>query len=459
MNYFEELDIQKKDLPEAWQSQNAQNELEDFLQANWAQRSVFYEDGYVGSRQQFLTFKAQQVIRTNNYIGTIVFKGAQINIFPKVYRTKKSDTDASSLTLEKLMYNLVKWLEYCDKVDYPFISIKSELDDCNNLQDLFITLYVRYVKYAVDRAIYYKYEDETEDCSSLKGQFDLVDFYTKKMQNGEIDKFKCTYSSFEVDNKINRIIKYTCKQLFNFASRSNQKIIRHVLFKLNEVSDVLCTPGDCDRIRLSKMHRNYSVILSMSKMFLLNKSTSYNVDDAESFCFLFPTDILFEGFVTGFIRNMLQETATVKAQASDMSLVKNVRVGDRSFGKKFRLMNDILVETDDGKVFVLDTKYKEINRFEGNDDPADDIKQPDLYQVREYARKRNLHEAYLLYPMYYDEPVEPNYAVLEDEYVSDGIQYALNVIAVRIPFIFEENEENTKAKLTTAISSIFNDGD
>ena len=44
MDIYEELPIKHKELPERWQSQQALDELEDFLQQNWAQRSVLYED-------------------------------------------------------------------------------------------------------------------------------------------------------------------------------------------------------------------------------------------------------------------------------------------------------------------------------------------------------------------------------------------------------------------------------
>ena len=81
-NVFEEKTIRNANLPEAWKSQTALDELAEFLQLNWEQRAVFYEDGKIESRQQFLTFLGQKAAKTNNYIGTIVFKGEQLNIFP-----------------------------------------------------------------------------------------------------------------------------------------------------------------------------------------------------------------------------------------------------------------------------------------------------------------------------------------------------------------------------------------
>ena len=75
LNRFEESTIKNKHLPIEWQDQSSLDELAEFLQLNWEQRSVFYDDGKISSRQQYLTLGGQKTLHTNNYIGTIAFKG------------------------------------------------------------------------------------------------------------------------------------------------------------------------------------------------------------------------------------------------------------------------------------------------------------------------------------------------------------------------------------------------
>ena len=111
LSCFEESQIKNKRLPQEWQEQNSLDELAEFLQLNWEQRSVFYDDGKITSRQQYLGFTGSKGIRTNNYIGTIVFKGQQLNIFPKVFREHKYDHDTEDLELSHLMKNLTQWLQ------------------------------------------------------------------------------------------------------------------------------------------------------------------------------------------------------------------------------------------------------------------------------------------------------------------------------------------------------------
>ena len=460
INCFEESFLKNKILPTEWQSQVSLDELSGFLQSNWEQRSVYYDDGEVSSRQQFLSFTGQKGLRTNNYIGTIVFKGEQLNIFPKLFRNDKDDNDTSELELSHLIKNIAQWIEYCTKFEYPFISIKTALDDVTDLRDLFVNLYVRYTKAALDRGLFYRYEDKTENSNTIKGKINFQDYIANKIPNGMADKFQCTYSNFEFDNLLNRIIKATCKLLIADTSKTNQKILRNILMKLNDVSDIKCKPSDCDKIRLSYLNGNYRIILSMSKMFLLNKNSSYDIDNKESFCFLFPTELLFEGFVGGFMQNVLAGKARVKLQASDLSLISDVVYEGESYGKAFTLKHDILVEHKYKGLYVLDTKYKMVSRFAGNPDLkksiSTEISQGDLYQIREYAARRGLNKAYLLYPLFREEDDEPSIPVLKGTIKVDGKDCDIDVHVLRLPFVFEDDEEMIKNRLTNVINSIFN---
>ena len=144
----------------------------------------------------------------------------------------------------------------------------------------------------------------------------------------------------------------------------------------------------------------------------------------------------------------------VKLQESRMSLVEKIIYKGRTSGAAFTMRHDILVEYHD-KIFILDTKYKELSRFEDNPNYAEDInhevKQGDLYQVLEYARKRAINDVYLLYPMFRYEEKEMEFPVAVSESPSGDI----NVHFIRMPFIFEEDEEKTKQQLADVIKAVF----
>ncbi len=73
INCFEESILENQDLPPSWREQDVLNELETFLQENWNLRYVYYDDDKQEKKQQFISFLSHRAIRTNQYIGTIMF--------------------------------------------------------------------------------------------------------------------------------------------------------------------------------------------------------------------------------------------------------------------------------------------------------------------------------------------------------------------------------------------------
>ena len=243
VNGFEFKKIKTKNLPLEWQEPGALEELEHFLQANWEQRAIFYDDGQITSKQQFIDFDVKGGIKLQNYVGTIIYKGEQLNIFPKIFKEDEDDYDTDDLELTDLINNLVFWLEYCDKLNFPFVSMRGELSNAANLMELFITIYVNYVRNAIDKQRYYQYEETTEEGSFVKGRIDFMDYVVNKYPNGNLGVMKYTYSSFVFDNLMNRIIKNTCMFLFNVTNQAaNKETIRRILIKLGEVENVNCSP-------------------------------------------------------------------------------------------------------------------------------------------------------------------------------------------------------------------------
>jgi len=127
----------------------------------------------------------------------------------------------------------------------------------------------------------------------------------------------------------------------------------------------------------------------------------------------------------------------------------------------FTLRNDIYVKTKAGKCFVLDTKYKQLDRIENTRESAQAIQQQvsmdDLRQIREYAFKRGLNEGYLLYPIYrYEDFDLPQKVQLKGYIVVNDIKHYIDVYVIRVPFVFEEDERSTVAALTETLDRIFN---
>ena len=359
LNCYENKFIKTKKLPPTWQDKSVLEKLEAFLQENWSQRSVFYFDEQATTRQQFIDFDKKDGIKTQNYIGTIIYKGEQLNIFPKIFKEDRDDDDTTDLRLPDLIYNLIKWLEYNDKLNFPFVTLQGDLANADSLLELFITIYVRYVNATLDREPYFQYEDIRETGSFVKGKIDLLDYAAKKYPTGQANKLDYDYSGFVFDNILNRIIKCTCKILLSTTNEmENRQMLRNILMKLGDVSTIDCTPYDCDNVHLNVLHKGYRVILSMSKMFLLGKVNSAKTNTVDAICFLFPTEVLFEGFIGNYIKEMVGDKAKVRTQTNELYLA-DLYVDDEKIGKVFNLREDIFIETTDKKI-VKGSENKEI---------------------------------------------------------------------------------------------------
>lgn len=395
-------------------------------------------------------------IRTNNYIGTICFNGETINIFPKVFREQYLNNDTSKLEISHMIRNLAAWINYCNKTEYPFINFETDIDDSNDLKELFISIYIRYVDEVISRNAYFKYETIEDDINTIRGRFNVADYITKKVPYMKYDSFNCKFSTFDYDNALNRIIKCTCRLIFNYTSFENQRRIRQILMKLNDVSDVNCVPSDCDRLVLNKSQETYKTILSMCKMFLMNQLSTFTIGKNDNFCFLFPIESLFEGFIGGFLTEMLDGIATVTLQKSSDYLFEHLLFNSEDYGCFKKLRYDIFVEfKNPKKLFILDTKYKMLPRFANNPNWENDLllrlNSNDVYQVLEYANKNDLRDVYLLYPLIRKEEVEPSHPIGQS-YCQRG---QTNVHIIKIPFVFEEDESKIKSVLKMELEKIF----
>lgn len=441
-NGFEFMKLRTERLPESWQEAGALAELEQFLQEDWRQRAVFYRDGQVAGRQQFIDFDRKNGIKLQNYVGTILFRGGQLNIFPKIFKEDEDDFDGADLTPEDLIKNLVYWLGYCDRLHFPFLSVKSQLCHAENLLELFITVYAHYVKAAVDWQRYYQYEEIREKGTIIKGRINF-NTYARNYASGYPHYLDYTCAGFVFDNQMNRIIKCTCQYLLNLTCQEGTKqILRNILMKLGDVASRMCRPADCDGVHLNLLRSDYRMILSMSRMFLLNQTASCRTGMADTFCFLFPAEMLFEGFLSGFIKEMFQETARVRTQTGDQYLASLVVDGE-NLGDVFRLREDILLESEYGTV-VVDAKYKEIDRFRKvKENRKLKVSDNDVKQMAVYAARRGAGKLFLIYPLHRNEEPETMEVRYDINLGADGTSACIPMEILKVPFALRESEEKT----------------
>lgn len=441
------------ELPLSWQGEANLDALEDFLQDNWDARYSLYDDGSNESAQQFLNLNYRNGIKTQNYIGTIVFRGESLDIFPKVYQSN------ADFSVNNLLTDLLIWLHYCDSANYPFISMPSEFDNLNNFYDIFATIYLNYVMEMLKQHLFLCYENVRETGAAVKGKIDFADYVQKKFSSGNKHLMDYEYSAFIFDNKINQIIKYTCSMISRRTkSAKNQELLRSIMHYFDEVSDKLCTPADCDSSISLVSRGGYKIILQLSKMFLLNKTVSGLQGQLDSFCFLFPAELLFEGFIGGFVKEIYGDD-NVLLQPRDHYFAKAF-LNDKSLGSAFRLQEDIIIDCGEGTTTVLDTKYKAINPLSSIlRNKKLNILDSDIRQIAIYALNNNAPNGYLIYPLYRNEKPDVDKVYYEITEPQNDYCFKTNIHIIRVPFTFSEDYYGRMSLLRQMIKGIMFDAD
>lgn len=455
LSRFEYSIIEERDFPNAWKGKNNLIAFERFLQSSWDQRMSLYDDGEESKKQQFLEFDHRNKIKTKNYIGTIIFNRERLDIYPKIY-----DEYNYIPTISDLILDLTTWLHYCDKARYPFINIPSSFSGKDDTFEIFAAVYVQYVENALKSHTYMNYQDIRETGTNIKGKIDFTDYAVRKIASGQHHVLDYSYSAFVFDNDVNRIIKATCKIINRITKNETTKsIIRKIMQKLEEVSDEICSPGDCDKARIIEQKSCYKAIMQMSKMFLMNKTSSGIQGEVDAFCFLFPAELLFEGFIGGIVKEMYHQYATVRLQSEKHShYLAETYKNNKLVGPAFKLKEDIIIEVDPDFNIVLDTKYKiikplsEVTSFKklGIDDT-------DMKQMVTYAIENDAIDLYLIYPLKKKEILDKDDVFYKIKTNIKDIHQEIDVHVLRVPFSVCEDKDKKLSDLNKALWKILGD--
>jgi 5-methylcytosine-specific restriction enzyme subunit McrC len=335
---------------------------------------------------ELFTRGGKRVIRAKNYVGVIETKTKDvIEVLPKIYGVESYEES------KKIFLKMLKVLKNFNNLSFQEANLQSK-DDFPILE-LFITNYVVETEKILLQGLKKGYIKNESNQQFLKGKL----LFKHHIKHNLVDKskFYVSFTEFDSDMPINRIIKSTLLKLLNLTkSNLNRR-------KISRLSDVLVDiphsnkiSSDLSSIRNSnRLFSNYSKIAEWSEIFLLNKGftnfSGRNINQA----MLFPMEKVFENFVAYQIRRY-SNTFAVSTQHKKFHLVEKYKEKP-----KYRLKPDIFVSNTKGDgCIVLDTKWKIIHE----NLKSKSIQQSDMYQLYAYGRKylRGYGEPilYLIYP-------------------------------------------------------------
>ena len=174
-----------------------------------------------------------------------------------------------------------------------------------------------------------------------------------------------------------------------YHSVDNAKEILKLLTAFEMVDKSVNYTKDFAGIVSNRNTRDYEMLMQWSKVFLLNKNFTTFSGDTAAQSLLFPMELVYESYVAQQMKKVMSPAGwQVSSQEKKKYLFDN--------SKSFALKPDIVMKRD-GRIVILDTKWKELDGKENGSNYG--ISQADMYQMYAYSKKYGTSEIWLLYPI------------------------------------------------------------
>ncbi len=254
--------------------------LESFLDQIWLNRSTFglsYPDiseeaefdNSIAAQQKFITFLKDDHIKSRQFVGVIKVNDTTINLLPKIFFPH--DESMRNTNIEPIQANILWWLSYCKKINFP--KQKSDLSPIrSNFFEILVYLFASYTKEVLNNYIYQNYIEIRNELSYMKGRLDINRYINNNIARGNWHKLSCVYDSFEIDNHFNRIIKYVANFLLESTQRyENKNLLSDIIFTLDDVSDISATYADCEKVKLNRLYEDLFCRFGLLQTFFIKQ--------------------------------------------------------------------------------------------------------------------------------------------------------------------------------------------
>lgn len=363
--------------------------------------------------------------KVKQYVGVVQVPGLTVEVLPKIEdRDVKKTTDGQDGRVAFARKNLLYMLMLAGELPIRERDVASQSAEVAPLVETLIAIFARRLREELLIGRDRDYVKRRGNLSTVKGKLLFGEHIKQNAAHKE--RFFVEYEEFLPDTTLNRVFKAACRVLVEVTnSHETQETLGHCLMLLDRVSDVRVDESDFDSVFLNRQNDRFAEVFEFCRLILTGRAPSGTFGNQRSFSLLFDMNVLFESFMTEFIRRyVLRHTAfgnpTVFAQGKKKTRYLVYRPGDddqEGVGDyepadgegHLRLKPDILIEADadaedrSSPLIVIDTKWK---RLKESRSARQGVSRTDLYQMFGYAHSYRALDNVLLYPKPPDD-VEP----------------------------------------------------
>jgi len=309
--------------------------------------------------------KGKQGIKFCQYVGVITVKDLTIYVLPK------ADKDAEDAEGDKTLWQhrLTFMLSQVYKLKVQTTAPANLKWRPNVLLNIFLKKFLDEVAVLLNRGLIKTYRKTDGNRTALKGKL----LFNKQIAYNCVhqERFYVRYTTYDYNHILNRIIRQALLAICDITNSSDIKgRATSTLFNFPELDEIAVTPELFSRLIFDRKSEDYRNVIKLAEMILLNYSPDLHHGNNHVWTLMFDMNKLWEEFVYVTLKRKLTG-CTVMAQ-------KQKTLWESDNNRK-TVRADIVVKNNDGKIFVLDTKWK-MPRYDGKIVPSD----ADLHQMYVY---------------------------------------------------------------------------
>ena len=321
------------------------------------------------------------------WVGVLNLAEVQISVYPKIDPTPDGSPKSATAPKADLLAMLLGagYIDL-DPKDVP------KLDQNDAFFDHLAILFNHKLLREITRGLPHSYVERRETLGTLRGRIDF-ERQMAAVARG-LPSLACTYDSFEVDTRLNRMLKAGLRAVRSLVhARKTKQMLRRTEEVLDEVRDVPFRAAEAEAIPLSRGSLHLVSLKQLAVLFLSRRALDIrgNAAGQKGAGLMFRMWDVYERYAINQLNTTLAEVgkkAGCKLYAIGQKQTWKVASYKDSQGTHFAftLKPDIIIYRDKRPIMIADTKWKVLNDAEEEETAKLGVSQPDVYQMMAYAQ-------------------------------------------------------------------------
>ncbi len=323
-------------------------------------------------------------IRTRSVTGVIQIPGLQLEILPHV------EYEEEVFVPQRAQQNFLVMLHLSGLLPFPWQHLANVSTLQLPLLETWMYLFAEGLFREFQRGLPRDFRTEEKPSTYIRGKLQI----SRQIREspGRYLPHYTAFSAMVENTPLNQLLKAATRLLLPLCRfQATRQYLRTLLSILEPVADLPPEHLQHLPIHLDRRFQRFAPYVAFAQLVLRQRTPGIRTGEVFTFSLLFPMERVFEQFVAAFLRKHLHHLfpfpPTLEVQSRHPALLDNTK------HPATYVQPDIVLEWDEGKRTVLDTKWKHLT-------PRTPLlpERDDLHQMMAYSLFLQPEETILLYP-------------------------------------------------------------